>query len=177
VAFRASARGTSSTNGLVARTSGSSRFARSRSIASVSTGLFRTTEPFRRTPAVPEIPATRGQLTGYAWAGPSRLVRDQPIMIMSLFPEASVRLLYEFGGISLLGGCPAAGAALHGHLRSVITAVVLGVAQPTMLHRVAVALTVAGPPTNLPALGCASTVHVSAVAQVVVVAKLAVTLP
>jgi len=35
----------------------------------------------------------------------------------------------------------------------VTTAVTLGVAHPTMLQMVAMTLTVAGPPTNLPALG------------------------
>lgn len=68
-------------------------------------------------------------------------------------------------------------ARLYGHLRRVTTVVVLGAVQPTMLQRFAVALTVAGPPTNFPALGWARTVHASAGAHAVVVAKSAVTLP
>src|SRR6266496_659821 len=39
------------------------------------------------------------------------------------------------------------------YLWNVTTAVTLGVAHPTMLQMVAMTLTVAGPPTNLPALG------------------------
>ena len=67
-------------------------------------------------------------------------------------------------------------AAPPPHPRSLITAVVLGVAHPTMLQARAVALIVAWPPANFPALGCARAVHPSAGAQEAVVAKSADTL-